>query len=576
MSRWLQKPPLGAQIDFQHPLAKGLAGCWIMSEANGLYVNDLSGNGNHGVISANSAFKAGQKGYGVSFDATAGMINCGKRPSLNDLWLNKPATLIYSIRKDGTGQNNMGYLVSKCSSTASPGWRGFDTATTPHALSYGWSAVGSTLPQVTSPANSLLAGHHGIGVVLRNTTDITCFDLYIDGINQAKTFGSGGGTHYSDATEDLTIGNRPPANARTFNGLIYHVYYFARELSPQEIQQLYIDPYCFIQERRKYWLYPQADESTSLTVADSAHSHTSGDPVLTQAQALAADHSAHALASDNVSLSGAVTLIVSDSAHVSSSESPALVQQHTLAIADGTHALVSDNPSLPGAISLSVFDGNHVHSCSGGAIYLMDEQGEYILTEEGEKIIISENDIVLSESPAAGELEVSNGAHALSSGEPALTEHKTLEISDSGHVLTSGEPTLVEHKTLVISDAIHALSSDELSLVIAGQLAVQNASQSLISDAPAIVQNQAISVDAAGHAVISDAPSLIQAYILAIQDSAHLVGSDGVVLTQTHYLDLANALHGVSSDNIVLFRQIYKRLIIEFNAKHGNITINGV
>jgi len=42
------KPPLGVQLNRKHPLARGLAGCWLMNEAAGDIINDLSGNANTG------------------------------------------------------------------------------------------------------------------------------------------------------------------------------------------------------------------------------------------------------------------------------------------------------------------------------------------------------------------------------------------------------------------------------------------------------------------------------------------------------------------------------------------------
>jgi hypothetical protein len=37
------KPPPGAEIDWEHPLAQGLVGAWLFHEGAGLWVNDVSG-----------------------------------------------------------------------------------------------------------------------------------------------------------------------------------------------------------------------------------------------------------------------------------------------------------------------------------------------------------------------------------------------------------------------------------------------------------------------------------------------------------------------------------------------------
>ena len=44
-----QKPPPGVAIDRSHPLVRGLLGYWAMNEKSGRRLNDLSGNGYHGV-----------------------------------------------------------------------------------------------------------------------------------------------------------------------------------------------------------------------------------------------------------------------------------------------------------------------------------------------------------------------------------------------------------------------------------------------------------------------------------------------------------------------------------------------
>jgi hypothetical protein len=38
-----QKPPIGATIDWSHPLAQGLVGCWMFNEGGGIPINIVSG-----------------------------------------------------------------------------------------------------------------------------------------------------------------------------------------------------------------------------------------------------------------------------------------------------------------------------------------------------------------------------------------------------------------------------------------------------------------------------------------------------------------------------------------------------
>ena len=64
------KPMLGRQIDWSHPLARGLVGCWLMNEGGGTIVNDLSGNGNTGIIYdlAETSWISGMYGPAIRFN----------------------------------------------------------------------------------------------------------------------------------------------------------------------------------------------------------------------------------------------------------------------------------------------------------------------------------------------------------------------------------------------------------------------------------------------------------------------------------------------------------------------------
>ena len=63
------KPPHGVRLNTSHPMANGLAGCWLMNEGSGLYTYDLSGNGNHGTL-LNSSWSAN----GIAFPAVNARI----------------------------------------------------------------------------------------------------------------------------------------------------------------------------------------------------------------------------------------------------------------------------------------------------------------------------------------------------------------------------------------------------------------------------------------------------------------------------------------------------------------------
>ena len=65
MSPLITKPKPGAMINPLHPLSKGLVGCWLFNEGYGNLANDISGRGNHGVLT-NVSPNAQTSGWGSS------------------------------------------------------------------------------------------------------------------------------------------------------------------------------------------------------------------------------------------------------------------------------------------------------------------------------------------------------------------------------------------------------------------------------------------------------------------------------------------------------------------------------
>ena len=81
------KPPKGAMLNRGHPLARGLKGCWLMNEGGGTIVNDLSGNGNTGILSGTApTWIAGSEGPAIDFPGTNEIITLTNTISLVYPW----------------------------------------------------------------------------------------------------------------------------------------------------------------------------------------------------------------------------------------------------------------------------------------------------------------------------------------------------------------------------------------------------------------------------------------------------------------------------------------------------------
>ena len=97
-----QKPFLGQQIDWSHPLAKGLVGYWLMNEGTGNIVQDLSGNGNDGTFgvgAASPSWIAGNHGSAINFD---GGDTCEITEKSNVLAITNALTIIANVKFNNT------------------------------------------------------------------------------------------------------------------------------------------------------------------------------------------------------------------------------------------------------------------------------------------------------------------------------------------------------------------------------------------------------------------------------------------------------------------------------------------
>src|SRR5712691_3903572 len=84
--RWTMKPPIGAQINWGHPLTNGLVANWLMNEAGGERLND-SLFLNNGILSGSTlpSWRTGPYGPALSFDGVtgSGYIDVGNKASLD-------------------------------------------------------------------------------------------------------------------------------------------------------------------------------------------------------------------------------------------------------------------------------------------------------------------------------------------------------------------------------------------------------------------------------------------------------------------------------------------------------------
>lgn len=228
------KPTRGMKLNRRHPLARGLVGCWIMNEGTGDKINDLSGYGRHGIYQSTTAgdwsWGAGLKGmclHSVS-NHTSGY---GFSPSI--VWGNDDdytiiiRHLITNELNDVTvGEYNTGNNYIYCRPTVRIRLESV-------GVSNDFSAYGS-LNEVID-----------LGIVVCGSTDT--MKAYGDGV-YLQTITSRTTTSFIVNV----IGSGYDSPTYNFNGDLFHVYFYDRALTAEEIAWLYREPYAMFEWNRVF------------------------------------------------------------------------------------------------------------------------------------------------------------------------------------------------------------------------------------------------------------------------------------------------------------------------------------
>ena len=138
------KPHRGVEINWSHPLARGLVGCWLFDEGTGEKVFDLSGNNNTGTLIAMDPatdWIAGKDGFALDFDNIDDHIDCGNPSILQVTSALTMEVLISRINGQGhlltkynSGAGDRGYLCVVDGSSKFAMYLGFDSGGNYHTV----------------------------------------------------------------------------------------------------------------------------------------------------------------------------------------------------------------------------------------------------------------------------------------------------------------------------------------------------------------------------------------------------------------------------------------------------------
>lgn len=235
---WQSKPPAGIQLNKNHPLAQGLVGCWLFNEGSGLRANDLSGNYNTGILTnfepmtSISGWNGEIIGTTLSFDGINDFVDCGNSPSLT---ITKDLTLSAFVKISSSTASIQGIIGTR--EGKNDNTQLYEIVTNTSGTRFLFRLGNGVSIITTSSTQSVISFgiyYHVVGVV----SDVNMF-LYRNGV--LVDTGTFSGTRQS-ALQKLTIGASQTV-LRFLNGTISLPCIWNRALSPQEIQQLYSNPY---------------------------------------------------------------------------------------------------------------------------------------------------------------------------------------------------------------------------------------------------------------------------------------------------------------------------------------------
>ena len=228
------KPNLGAQINWSHPLSKGLVACFLMNEGGGKLSTNLT-NYSNGNLSNGAYYTVAKQNTVISFDGDNDIVINNK----NTFYKQSPYSFFVIHYPLSSGGNTAGRILDN-------GAYHFYFSFSDTLLIFQVTTSGSP-NSVYSDANCITLNkwnYHTVtwdGGILK-----TGIKIYSKAILQSVSNSQDGNGTISYALSNFNIGNVAAIN-RGYNGYISLLLGYNRVLSPSEIRSLYEEPYQFIE-----------------------------------------------------------------------------------------------------------------------------------------------------------------------------------------------------------------------------------------------------------------------------------------------------------------------------------------
>ncbi len=419
-----QKPPLGSQINWSHPLSRGLVGCWLMNEGGGKFFRE---NISRRLTTLFNPAQYNGKTWGVTPRGIGVSANQGTGPTYpqdpNYKITNQVTLVDYSYYPNAiTGvtpifEKANGYLDG-----------------TGYQIFSGYSQDADLVFQVqgtraVSPGKVMnVAGSFHLIV---GTYDGSNIKIYSDGI-LLKT------QAYSNSSlTDSAVGLRFRSGG---SRIILYSLAYNRALSPAEIQQLYAEPYEFIQ-KRKIYIIGVGGSSPSASVSASPSASASASPSASVSSSPSTSVSSSPSTSISASPSASISSSPSESpsASISTSPSSSTSGSPSESVSASPSASVSGSPSTSVSSSPSTsISGSPSASVSASPSGSVSASPSSSVSSSSSVSISSSPSSSLSGSPSASPSESPSASPSSSiSASPSASPSASASGSPSGSVSAS-------------------------------------------------------------------------------------------------------------------------------------------
>ena len=249
-----QKPMLGRQINWAHPLSRGLVGLWLFNEGSGNKVFDLSGNGQTAIFDSGDPpyWGAGEHGpvvvgvdeyitgTGTAINTSPGDMSIAAWYKVSDTSASYNIVASNGASISGSDLTTSGWVLGHCynkSPSQVTFWIGPDAA---NQIRLGYS-----------PSYTVATGSMSFVVVTFDSATKTAY-LYINGIYQTLQQNANATSYANTKINILGASSLPAAS---LNGVVSGLAIYNHILPASEIALLCQEPFCMFEPSFDLTLY---------------------------------------------------------------------------------------------------------------------------------------------------------------------------------------------------------------------------------------------------------------------------------------------------------------------------------